>query len=521
MLAEKGAAAGDLWYLDNGASNHMSGDRRKFQELDETVTGQVRFGDALSVQIMGMGSILFSCKNGDQWLLDDVYYIPSLCCNMVSLGQLTETGHRVVMDGDDLEVFDKNPWRLVMKVRRTSNRLYRIELQLASQVCLLANLDNPAWLWHARIGHVNFHALKLLVDKEMASGVPTVHHPNQLCQACLVAKQVRQPFPRMANYRAEALLELLHMDLCGPITPSTFAGNRYFMLTVDDFSHWMWVFVIKLKDQALAAFEKFKPLAENTVGRTIKTLRTDRGGEFLSGKFARVCDAASIERHLTAPYSPQQNDVVEHRNRTVMAMARSLLKGMSVPGRMWGEAVRHAIFLLNWLPTKAMGNRTPFEAWTGKKPHLGHLRVFGCTAHAKVTAPHLKKLDDRSNPFVYLGVEEGSKAHRLFDPRRRQIIVSRDIVFDENTPWQWSAAAGEVTSTEFEVEEPVGAEQPVPAEQAGLVPWYRAPPAGRRAGKEPEVAEQWGTPPASPARLSPTLPSTPTLGSSSTHSAKV
>jgi hypothetical protein len=134
MLAEKRATAGDLWYLDNGASNHMTGDRRKFWELDETVTGVVRFGDASSVQIMGKGSILFACKNGDQWLLDDVYYIPSLCWNMVSLGQLTETGHRVVMDNDDLEVFDKNPWRLVMKVRRTSNCLYRIELQLASRL---------------------------------------------------------------------------------------------------------------------------------------------------------------------------------------------------------------------------------------------------------------------------------------------------------------------------------------------------------------------------------------------------
>ncbi len=134
MLAEKGAAAGDLWYLDNGASNHMTGDRRKFRELDETVTGVVRFGDASSVQIMGKGLILVACKNGDQWLLDDVYYIPSLCWNMVSLGQLTETGHRVVMDNDDLEVFDKNPWRLVMKVRRTSNCLYRIELQLASRL---------------------------------------------------------------------------------------------------------------------------------------------------------------------------------------------------------------------------------------------------------------------------------------------------------------------------------------------------------------------------------------------------
>jgi hypothetical protein len=173
----------------------------------------------------------------------------------------------------------------------------------------------------------------------------------------------------------------------------------------------------------------------------------------------------------------------------MMAMARSLLKGMSVPGRMWGEAVRHAVFLLNLLPTKSMGERTPFEAWTGKKPHLGHLRVFGCTAHAKVTTPNLKKLDDRSEQFVYLGIEEGSKAHRLFDPRRRRIHVSRDVVFDENTPWQWSAAVGEENSIEFVVEEPVGEQQPVPAEQSATVPLYRAPPAGRRADKEPEVAE--------------------------------
>lgn len=168
LLADAGGHAGDVWFLDNGASNHMTGDRSKFRELDESITGRVKFGDASTVQIKGKGSILFSCKNGDQWLLQDVYYIPSLQCNMVSLGQLTETGHRVVMDEDVLEVFDKSPWRLVMKVRRTVNRLYRIELKLAHPVSLLSSLDDPAWLWHARLGHVNFQAMKLLVDKEMA-----------------------------------------------------------------------------------------------------------------------------------------------------------------------------------------------------------------------------------------------------------------------------------------------------------------------------------------------------------------
>ncbi|KAG6532540.1 hypothetical protein ZIOFF_006386 [Zingiber officinale] len=112
-----------------------------------------------------------------------------------------------------------------------------------------------------------------------------------------------------------------------------------------------------------------------------------------------------------------------------------------MPARFWGEAVRHAVYLLNRLPTKALGERTPFEAWMGRKPHLSHLRVFGCVAYVKNTTPHLKKLDDRSSPMVYLGVEEGCKAHRLFDPKRGKLQVSRDAIFQENCEWTWNAGA--------------------------------------------------------------------------------
>ncbi|KAG6527283.1 hypothetical protein ZIOFF_009380 [Zingiber officinale] len=137
-----------------------------------------------------------------------------------------------------------------------------------------------------------------------------------------------------------------------------------------------------------------------------------------------------------------------------MAMARSLLKGTHMPARFWGEVVRHAVYLLNRLPTKALGDRTPFEAWMGRKPHLAHLRVFGCVAYVKNTTPHLKKLDDRSSPMVYLGVEEGCKAHRLFDPRHDKLQVSRDVVFQENSEWTWTAGANhEENLPEFMVED--------------------------------------------------------------------
>ncbi|KAG6536775.1 hypothetical protein ZIOFF_001844 [Zingiber officinale] len=147
-----------------------------------------------------------------------------------------------------------------------------------------------------------------------------------------------------------------------------------------------------------------------------------------------------------------------------MAMARSLLKGTYMPARFWGETVRHAVYLLNCLPTKVLGERTPFEAWMGRKPHLSHLRVFGCVAYVKNTIPHLKKLDDRSSPMVYLGVEEGCKAHRLFDPRHGKLQVSRDVMFRENCEWTWNVGANnEEKVPEFMVVDAFGTDEVIVA----------------------------------------------------------
>jgi hypothetical protein len=132
--------------------------------------------------------------------------------------------------------------------------------------------------------------------------------------------------------------------------------------------------------------------------------------------------------------------VIERKNRSIMEMARSLLKSMEIPGIFWAEAVRHSVYLLNRLPTKSMGYRTPYEGWNGRKPHLGHLRIFGCKGHVKIVGTHLKKLDDRSVPMVYFGIEEGSKAHRMYNPKTNKIVVSREVVFEESVKWSWESA---------------------------------------------------------------------------------
>lgn len=106
----------------------------------------------------------------------EVYYISKLCNNLVSLGQLTETGHKVNLDNDELEVLQKHPQQLIMKVKRAMNKLYHIQLQITKPICLMASLEYPTWLSHACVGHVNFQALGAFVDKKMAAGVPLIRH---------------------------------------------------------------------------------------------------------------------------------------------------------------------------------------------------------------------------------------------------------------------------------------------------------------------------------------------------------
>ncbi|KAJ0455006.1 putative RNA-directed DNA polymerase [Helianthus annuus] len=313
----------------------MTGRKDAFAELNEGVTGQVRFGDGSKVDIRGKGTLLFQYKTREQLVIYDAYYIPALTSNILSLGQMTEEAYVIWLHEEYLRVYDEQK-RLLMKVRRSTNRLYKIELTLARPSCLATSLVDEAWIWHARLGHANFQILEAMGSKDLVTGMPRIKHPKKICEGCLVAKQTRKSFPDKAPWRASKPLELLHADLCGPITPQSMGGNQYFFLIVDDFCRYMWVYLLRSKDEALAKFKIFKAQVEKESRYKVKTLRTDRGGEFMSNEFIDYCQQEGIKRQTTAPYTPQQNGVVERRNRTVMGMTWSLLKSMNVPERHYG-----------------------------------------------------------------------------------------------------------------------------------------------------------------------------------------
>jgi hypothetical protein len=201
----------------------------------------------------------------------------------------------------------------------------------------------------------------------------------------------------------------------------------------------MWIMLLETKDEALKVFVTFQARAEAEAGARLDTLRTDRGGEFTGHDFVEHCIKQGVQWHLTAPYTPEQNGVVERRNQSVMGMSRSMLKAMSVPGWLWGEAVATAVFILNRSPTRSVEGSTPYEAWYGVKPSVSFLRTFGCVAHVKQGNKRLSKLEDRSTPMVFIGYEPGSKAWRFYNLETKRVHVSRDAIFEEDRAWNWSA----------------------------------------------------------------------------------
>ncbi|KAL4348689.1 hypothetical protein GQ457_17G010100 [Hibiscus cannabinus] len=384
LLALKNEENNDAstWYLDNGASNHMCGDKEAFVKLDEKVKGNVSFGD--------------SSKDRCLWLRNQYA-------------------------------------NLIAKVSMSKNRMFVLNLKTINAKCLKASMENEAWCWHMRFEHLNFGALKILGEKKTVNGIPTISHPNQLCEACLLGKHAHSSFPKEATSRAIEPLQLVHTDVCGPIKPPSFGKSRYLLLFIDDYSRKTWVYFLKQKSEAFGAFKNVKALVEKESGFEIKSLRSDRGGEFTSNEFNDFCKANGIRRPLTVPRSPQQNGVAERKNMTILNMARSMLKAKNMPKEFWAEAVSCVVYLSNRSPTKNVHNVTPQEAWSGRKPSVRHIQVFGSIAYAHVPDQGRLKLDDRSSKYVFIGYDSNSKGYKLFNPSNGRIVISRDVEFDEQS----------------------------------------------------------------------------------------
>ncbi|KAK8667687.1 hypothetical protein V6N13_007835 [Hibiscus sabdariffa] len=226
--------------------------------------------------------------------------------------------------------------------------------------------------------------------------------------------------------RASDLLGLIHSDVCGPMNTQARGGYQYFITFTDDFSRYGYIYLMRHKSEALEKFKEFKNEVQNQHGKSIKALRSDRGGEYLSQDFDELLKECGIVSQLTPPGTPQWNGVSERRNRTLLDMVRSMMSHTDLPTSFWGYALETAAFTLNCVPSKSV-QKTPHEMWTGRRPNMSFMKIWGCKAYVKHQMS--TKLEPKSEKCTFVGYPKETKGYYFYNENK--VFVARTGVFLE------------------------------------------------------------------------------------------
>lgn len=423
----------DDWYFDSGASNHFT---NSAQHLVSSIksSGTVVAANRGAMKIVAKGSMMLKpecCPNDPAITVDEVQVIPELSTNLLSVNQIVQRGHTVTFTKDGVKVV--NPSGVLIATGSRKRDLFKLD-QLRPYEVLTCTSNESAALWHKRLGHINYDSLQRM-KRGLVSGVEYAEAPrsNDKCKICAMGKQTRLPFSKSGS-RASDVLEVIHSDICGPMEEESLGGSRYYLNFTDDKSRRIFVYFLQEKsaESVYNAFEDFRCMAERQTGQKMKTIRTDNGKEFTNRKLENHLKSLGIRHQTTADYTPEQNGLAERVNRTIVERARCMLFEADLPKSFWAEATATAVYLVNRSPTKGH-SMTPEEMWSGRKPNLAHVRVFGSKVMAHVPKPKRKKWDAKAFECVLTGFDENTKAYRLWDPKSRKILKSRDVTFVSET----------------------------------------------------------------------------------------
>lgn len=414
------------WYVDSAATNHMCCDEKYFTNLNE-MTDTVYMANGTEVKVCGVGDCKLFCEN-KEIRVKNVLFIPELDGSLLSVRRLTDTGFEVKFDGNGCKISKNGE---IHATGYLNNNLFVLNHKKEKIFNVSECKNDCIHVWHRRLGHRNIQDIAVTVSKELVQGIKIMKCKcSSDCEVCLKGKLTRNKFPKASTSKSKEILDLIHCDLCGPMQNTTPGGNKYFLTLIDDYSRYCTVFFLASKDMAYEKIKQFIEQSENQLGKRLKILRTDRGGEFVNKQMQQYFKEKGIIHQLTAPYTPEQNGVAERKNRSLMEMARCMLFDADMNLKFWAEAVNNANYIQNRILSAAV-NVTPFELWNGKPPNLKHIRIFGAVAYAQINKQKRRKLDEVSIKCKLVGYAEESKAFRLLNIGTEKIIISRDVKFLE------------------------------------------------------------------------------------------
>jgi hypothetical protein len=416
---------------DSGATRHISPYRDDFttyQLLDPPLF--LNTANSQQFLAVGTGSMTVSVPNGQgrqsELTLEDVLHAPSVGYTLVSLGALDGLGYCMSISGGHLDILTHASERIA-RIARTARGLYRVshEGEEVHAVELVTVME-----LHQRMGHIAPASARKLVEGGLVTGIAL--DPNsreEHCEACIFARATRQPVPKLqVSKQATQFGDEIHTDVWGPHDVATRAGCRSFITFTDDATCYTITYLLAAKSDALARYKEFEVWARTQNHcHAIKVLRSDHGGEYLSGAFDDYLASAGTAHRLTAHDLPQLNGIAERLNRTLAEKIRALLHMSGFPQNMWGEALQHSTWLKNRSSTHALRGITPWQALYGSPPDLSGLKRFG--EKVWVHDPTGSKLTLHAREGRWIGFDTESRGHRVYWLTNRSVSVERNVYF--------------------------------------------------------------------------------------------
>ncbi|GJV08205.1 retrotransposon protein, putative, ty1-copia subclass [Tanacetum coccineum] len=312
-------------------------------------------GNGMRATVEAIRSFDLILPSGLIIVLDNCHFAPTVTRGVVSISHLVKNGYIHTFTNYGISVSKDNVFYFNAIPR---DGIYEIDMHnLYPNVSSNYNVSNKRakhgldsyYLWHCRLGHINKKRMDMLQRDGLLQ--PTHDESHEKCKSCISGKMARKPFPHQVE-RAKDLLGLIHTDVCGPFRTVSREGANYFITFTDDFSRYGFVYLMKHKHEVFETFKVFQNEVENQLGKKIKAIRSDRGGEYLSHEFVNHMKSCGIVSQLTPPYTPQHNGVSERRNRTLLDMVRFMMNLTTLPKSFWGYALETAAHILNMVQTQ-------------------------------------------------------------------------------------------------------------------------------------------------------------------------
>ncbi|KAD6118823.1 hypothetical protein E3N88_10094 [Mikania micrantha] len=434
------ACQNSIWYVDSGGSMHMTGSRSLLHNYFTGRKGFVSFGNDAKGYIIGKGVV----TNGEI-RFDDVNHVENLKYNLLSVSQICDKGHVSLFTKQDCRILSSDVMPLIGKVLDEytllkANRVGKVyafdlskKISVKGHPCLFSKASfKESNLWHRRLGHVNIKNMNQLVKHGLVRGLPLKDFScDENCTACLKGKQHKVSFPPIGDSKSTGCLQLLHMDLFGPVQIMSMAKKKYCLVIVDDYSKFVWTFFLHSKGEVAKAIINFVLYAEKQYSIPIKCVRSDNGTEFRNHILDEFYMSKGIQRQYSIPRTPEQNGVVERKNRTLIEAARTMLADSGLPLIFWAEAVNTACYVQNRVLVNQRWLKTPYEILHNLTPLISFFRAFGCPCYILNTKDQLTKFDSKVDAGYFVGYSSTCKAYRVFNCRTKIVEETLHVKFNE------------------------------------------------------------------------------------------